>query len=82
MSPSGLSPFRLGLGPQAHCILTPSIVTWRVTCVSLYTSFGADLKRIRLREPLESLSQRAELYNRKQVDVDCFEAINSLMTIR
>jgi hypothetical protein len=48
----------------------------------LYTEFGPDLKRVRPREKLKKLAKKPELYNRKQVDEDCFEAIDKLMTLR
>ena len=48
----------------------------------LYTEFGPDLKRVRPREKLRKLAKKPELYNRKQVDEDCFEAIDKLMALR
>ncbi len=48
----------------------------------LYTSFGPDLKRVRPREKLKKLAKKPEIYNRKQVDLECFEAIDKLMTLR
>jgi hypothetical protein len=50
--------------------------------VRLYTSFGPDLKRVRPRERLKKLAKRPEIYNRKQVDLECFEAIDKLMNLR
>ena len=48
----------------------------------LYPHFGPEVKRIRLRDKLKKLARRPELYNRKQVDEVCFEAFDSLMTLR
>jgi hypothetical protein len=48
----------------------------------LYPTFGPELKRVRLRDRLKKLTRRPELYNRKQVDEVCFEAFDTLMTLR
>lgn len=48
----------------------------------LYTEFGPDLKRVRPREKLKKLAKKPEIYNRKQVDIECFEAIDKLMILR
>lgn len=48
----------------------------------LYTNFGPDLKRVRPREKLKKLAKKPEIYNRKQVDIECFEAIDKLMILR
>ena len=48
----------------------------------LYPSFGPELKRIRLRDKLKKLTRRPELYNRKQVDEECFASFDGLLTLR
>jgi hypothetical protein len=45
----------------------------------LYPDYCPDLKRIRIRNKLKTLSQKYEIYNRKQVDVLCFQGIDLLM---
>lgn len=50
--------------------------------VRLYTAFGPDMKRVRVREKLKKLARRPELYNHMQVDVICFEAINGIMSLK
>jgi hypothetical protein len=40
------------------------------------------LKRVRPREKLKKLAKKPEIYNRKQVDLECFEAIDQLMNLR
>ena len=41
----------------------------------LYTEFGPEIKRIRIRDKISKLARSPEIYNRKQVDAVCFEAI-------
>eukprot|EP00605_Chrysophyceae_sp_TOSAG23-4_P000396 GSChrysophyteH1.ASY1.ANO1.452.1 assembled CDS len=48
----------------------------------MYGEFGPDLKRIRIRNKLKKLARRPELYNRKQVELICFDAIDNLMSLR
>lgn len=48
----------------------------------LYTAFGPDIKRIRIRENLSKLSQKPEIYDRNQVSESCFEAIDKLMALK
>ena len=48
----------------------------------LYGEFGPDLKRIRIRNKLKKLARRPELYNRKQVELRCFDAIDNIMSLR
>ncbi|CAM9166251.1 unnamed protein product [Chrysoparadoxa australica] len=48
----------------------------------LYTAFNADLKKIRLREPLPILCRCPEIYNRAKVGVECFEALDNLRALR
>ena len=48
----------------------------------MYTEFGPDLKRVRPREKLRKLARKPEIYNRKQVDMECFEAIDKLMGLK
>jgi hypothetical protein len=48
----------------------------------LYTDFGPDLKRVRPREKLKKLARRPALYDRKQVDLDCFEAIDNILALK
>jgi len=48
----------------------------------LYGEFGPDLKRIRIRNKLKKLARRPELYNRKQVEIKCFDAIDNIMSLR
>ena len=53
-----------------------------LTYNSLYTEFGPDLKRVRPREKLQKLAKKPELYNRKQVDKECFDAIDYILNLR
>ena len=48
----------------------------------LYGEFGPDVKRIRIRNKLKKLARKPELYNRKQVELSCFDAIDSIMSLR
>ncbi len=48
----------------------------------LYTEYGPDVKRIRPREKMRKLVQKPELYDRKQVDAVCFDAIEKIMELR
>lgn len=48
----------------------------------IYPEFGPDLRRIRIRDKLKKLARRPEVYNRKQVEEICFEAIDSIMTLK
>lgn len=48
----------------------------------IYTEYGPDIKRIRPREKLKILVQKPELYDRKQVDQVCFEALEKIMELR
>ena len=48
----------------------------------LYTEFGPDIKRIRIRDKIKKLARRPELYNRNQVEEICFEAVDSIMALR
>jgi hypothetical protein len=48
----------------------------------LYTDYGPDIKRIRIRDKLSKLARSPEIYNRKQVDAVCFEAIDCVMALR
>ncbi|CAM9197164.1 unnamed protein product, partial [Hapterophycus canaliculatus] len=48
----------------------------------LYTSFDADLKKVRLRDPLPILCQNPEIYDRSKVSADCFDALHSLRMLR
>ena len=48
----------------------------------LYTEFGPDIKRIRVRDKLKKLARRPELYNRNQVELICFEAVDAVMSLR
>jgi hypothetical protein len=48
----------------------------------IYPEFGPDLRRIRIRDKLKKLARRPEVYNRKQVEEICFEAIDGVMTLR
>ena len=48
----------------------------------LYPEFCPDIRRIRVRDKLKKLARRPEIYNRKQVEEICFEAIDSIMTLR
>ncbi len=40
------------------------------------------MKRVRPREKLKRLAKRPALYNRKQVDLDCFEAVDAILALR
>lgn len=48
----------------------------------LYGEFGPDLKRIRIRNALPKLARKPEVYNRKLVSEQCFEAIDHVMHLR
>ena len=48
----------------------------------LYTSFGPDIKRIRIRDNLQKLAQKPEIYDRNQVSESCFEAIDKVMSLK
>lgn len=48
----------------------------------LYTEYGPDIKRIRIRDKLSKLARSPEIYNRNQVDAECFEAIDCVMALR
>lgn len=48
----------------------------------LYGGFGPDLKRIRIRNALPKLARKPEVYNRKLVSEQCFEAIDHVMHLR
>ena len=48
----------------------------------LYTEYGPDVKRIRPRDKLAKLIKKPELYDRKQVDEVCFEALEKIMDLR
>jgi hypothetical protein len=47
-----------------------------------YTEYAPDMKRIRPREKMKKLVVKPELYDRKQVDSLCFEAIEKIMELR
>jgi hypothetical protein len=48
----------------------------------IYTEYGPDIKRIRIRDKLSKLARSPEIYNRNQVDAACFEAIDCVMALR
>ena len=48
----------------------------------LYGEFGPDLKRIRIRNNLPKLARKPEVYNRKLVSQQCFDAIDHVMHLR
>ncbi len=48
----------------------------------LYTEFGPDLKRIRVRDRLRKLARKPEIYNRYQVEEICFQSIDKVMALR
>jgi hypothetical protein len=48
----------------------------------MYTKFGPDIKRIRPRDKMKKLVVKPELYDRKQVDALCFEAMEKIMELR
>ncbi|CAN0241752.1 unnamed protein product, partial [Ectocarpus sp. 12 AP-2014] len=48
----------------------------------MYTCFDADLKKVRLRDPLPTLCQNPEIYDRSKVSADCFDALHYLRMLR
>ncbi len=48
----------------------------------LYGEFGPDLKRIRIRNNLPRLARKPEVYNRKLVSQQCFDAIDHVMHLK
>lgn len=48
----------------------------------IYPEFGPDIRRIRIRDKLKKLAKRPEIYNRKQVEEICFNAVDCIMTLR
>ena len=48
----------------------------------LYTVFGPDIKRIRIRDNLPKLAQMPEIYDRNRVSKNCFEAIDKVMALK
>ncbi|CAB1098443.1 unnamed protein product [Ectocarpus sp. CCAP 1310/34] len=48
----------------------------------MYTCFDADLKKVRLRDPLPTLCQNPEIYDRSKVSADCFDALHCLRMLR
>ncbi|RYY83231.1 hypothetical protein EON63_11720 [archaeon] len=47
----------------------------------LYAPFSPDVKRIRVRGTLKNLVQKPDVYNRLQVDMMCYSAIDKLMAL-
>lgn len=47
-----------------------------------YVDFAPDIRRIRIRNKLQKLVNRPEVYNRQQVEVICFEGIAHLMALK
>jgi hypothetical protein len=47
----------------------------------LYPEYCPDLKRIRIRGKLEKLAKKSEIYNHRQVDINCFNGIDLLMSL-
>lgn len=48
----------------------------------LYPDWGPELKRIRLRDRLTKLGRRPEFYNRLQVEEQCFDGLEALLSLR
>ena len=48
----------------------------------LYAAFNLDLKKIRLRDPLQMLAEAPDIYNPTKVSVACFEALDRLVNVR
>lgn len=48
----------------------------------IYAEFSPDIRRIRVRDKLKKLARKPEVYNRKQVEEICFDAIDGIMNLK
>lgn len=48
----------------------------------VYAEFSPDILRIRVRDKLKKLARKPEVYNRKQVEEICFDAIDGIMNLK